>query len=220
MRSGMIAATSDLTWFFEYGVIAFERSPSGAMWGRARDMQPPTRRDPELARAKRERRLRMKATGEWESPLDELTAVPMHAEQPHARNEPDTGVSERHGKVSRRLAMVALADPQAARALAAAFGHEGAKWSHHESGRNVALFPLTVAGRELIARARRVSSLEMTDAQRLYNEVEVDRLSRLRELRGSKPTPVAMARRRLITMATKEAAELLAAALELWVRTR
>lgn len=221
MRSGMIAVTKDLTWYFEVGVCAFERSPSGAMWGRAHDMQPPRRRDPELLLAKRERRQRMKATGVYEPELDELTAVPMHEEQPHARNEPDTDVSERHGRVSGRLERVALQDPQAARALAAAFGHEGAKWSHHESGRNVALFPLTDAGRELIARAKAVSQLALNDAQRLYNEVEVDRLSKLREQRQKRaPTPVAAARRRLITMATKEAAELLAAALELYGRTR
>lgn len=220
MRGALRMATADLTWYFERGIPMVERSPSGYMLERADTFKPRQRRDPERAIARRERRQRMRATGEWEPSPDELTAVPMHEVTSSNRVEPDVEASLRKGKVETRLKALALEDPQAARALGAAFGHAGAKWAHHERGRNVALFPLTEAGRELVDRAKRASTLDLNDAERLYIEVEIDRLSRLREARGSKATPVAMARRRLITMAEKEAAELLASALELWVRTK
>lgn len=217
MRSGVMRATADLTWYFEHGVTMSERSPSGYMLERADTFKPRKRRDPERSQARRDRRRRMRATGEWEPSPDELTAQPIHETVTSSRSDAfdeDVPIREsknsRKGMVDRRLKAIALADPHAARALVAAFGVQGAKWAHHQRGRNVALFPLTVAGAELIARSRRLSPrLDMNDAERLHVEVEIDRIQDGRDA----------IRRRLITRATVEAAGLLGAALELWVRT-
>jgi hypothetical protein len=208
MTPAMIKATVDLCWYFEVGVCAFERSTAGYMLERA-----------EMYSTRGTRR------------SGPITAQPIRETKSRNGTEPDDAVLVKYGAVSRRLARVGLADPQAARALGAAFGPEGAKYARHERGRCVAIFPLVEHGRALVKRSRdraylylrphaigpltrkedqwRTEALQrLSDADRLRVEVELDTITRGKDKE----------RRALITLATREATELLNHALSLWVR--
>lgn len=200
MTPGQIQATKDLTWFFEHGVPAFERSPTGPMLERAALFHVRRTVDPELLLARFARE-------PWEPPIGEITARPMHETHSCEREEPSKQLLERYGRVSRRLERIARLDPQAARALALSFGADGAHWAQHERGRCVALFRLVPAGQALLARAKRAGGFVLSDAERIRVQVVLDHETRGRD----KP------RRQLITAAMHEANELLTRALCLWV---
>lgn len=200
MTPGQIKATKDLTWFFEHGVTAFERSPTGPMLERAAlfHVRRPVDRELLLARFARE---------PWDPPVGEITARPTREQHQCEREEPQKTTLERYGAVSRRLERVARLDPQAARALALAFGSDGAHWARHERGRCVALFRLVPGGTALLARAKRAGGFVLSDAERIRVQVVIDHETRGRD----KP------RRQLIATAMREANELLTRALCLWV---
>ncbi len=191
MTPELIRATAELVWFFETGIPSFERSNWGAALERYANLA--------ASRQKFDR--------------DAVTAWPSKSSQFVSQAEPpDDSTLIRYGEVSRRLHRVALADPQAARALGLAFGAEGAKWARSDRGRMVALFPLIPAGIALVARARRHSrgDLTLSDADRLRVEVTVDSITSGRDA----------TRRRLIIMASAEATDLLAHALRVWMRVK
>ena len=203
MTPGHIRATADLTWFFEHGVPAFERSAMGPMLERAAlfHVRHVLERETLLARFARK---------PHEPPIGQVTARPMREVHTSQRDEPDRRTSVRYGEVRGRLMRIAAMDPQAARALGFGLGDEGATWTRHERGRCVALFPLVPAGIALIARARRALPPDRagaSDRHLLRVELVLDAITK-----GRDP-----ARRQLIKVATREANELLTRALTLWV---
>ncbi len=181
------AAAADLNWLYETAIPYFERSTFGPVLERQ-----------ELYYVVRD-------TG-WQ---DRVTAWPTAEYNSSNREPPSRGLSIRAGAIWSKLQDIAQRSPQHARALAFAFGHDGAAYARTERGRTVALFPLVPAGIALIARARRASngSLDMSDADRLRVEVTVDFITGGRD----------RLRRQLITVALREAEALLTEALEMWV---
>jgi hypothetical protein len=184
------SAIADLHWLYSVGITMFQRSTAGPMWERGAMYR--------VAGKAKGETMRVKATPDY------------------VRDGPDVEAMARLGGIERRLHALAMQDPQAARALAAAFGHAGATWAAHAwhgkpRGSIVALFPLVPSGIELVARARRQSknALELSDADRLRIEVVIDDITDGRD----------RLRRQLITRATGEAEALLEHALRLWVAT-
>lgn len=200
MTPGQIKATKDLTWYFEHGIPSFERSALGAMLERAELYRVPRMYD-------RERVLASFARRPNEPPPHPVTARPTREVHACEREEPTRALLVRYGLVNRRLATVARIDPQAARALALAFGADGAEWARHARGRCVALFRLVPAGEALLARSKRVPGIPLSDAQRIRVQVVIDHETRGRD----------KVRRQLIAAAMREANELLTRALCLWV---
>lgn len=200
MTPAQIKATSDLTWYFEHGIPSFERSAMGPMLERADLYRVPRSIDHDLLRANFARK-------PHEPPAFAITARPTRETHPCEREEPTRALLVRYGLVNRRLSHIARIDPQAARALAHAFGSDGAHWARHERGRCVALFRLVPAGEALLARSRRVPGIPLTDAQRIRVQVVIDHETRGRD----------RIRRQLIATAMREANELLTRALALWV---
>lgn len=193
MKHTDIVAAADLSWFFSTGTSAFERSTSGGMLERARVYALPRQTAAELRDA------------------EPLTAQPMHETRARAGVEFDEATLARYGDLSRRMGRLARRDPLSARALACAFGDEGAKWATHRLGRAVALFSLVPSGIALVKRARAGSKgdLTLSDADRLRVEVVLD------GVQGRDAV-----RRALVARATLEAAELLTGALRAWEGTR
>lgn len=192
-----------LSWFYAKGVTAFERSTSGPMLERAeqfyipRPVAPPW--GPEGPRG------------------PQVSAQPTRETKGSQASEPELRTLIRYGIVSRRLRAIEASDPVARRALDLAYGDEGAKWARHARGRDVALYPLTAAGEALVRRARRVATgagLELSDAERLRNEIDADSTS-------VAPVDVGRAevieiRRGLIMRAAREAVALMARANRAW----
>lgn len=143
-----MGAVSALTWFFEYGVPAFQRSPSGAMLDRQWRYRVRHEIDPALFLARLARE-------PWQEPPGAITAQPVHETKAHKIVQVDEHTYSRVGAVATRLERVAERDVVAARALVLSFGDEGAKWAQRERpGRLVAAFRLVPAGLALIDRAR------------------------------------------------------------------
>lgn len=142
-------------------------------------------------------------------PQPEITAQPTGKREQSQAVEPDHTLMAEYGYISRRLARM----PARLRdALSRWHGDSGAEWANHKRGRCVALFPLTRSGAELIAMERRQATgaaLELSDAERLRNAVLLDDVQAKESIR-----------RRLITMATREAHALYEAAQEAWEGTR
>jgi hypothetical protein len=234
MSRALNTASADLTWLFTVAVTSVERSTLG----------------PQLDRLELYSVHAPKAVGE---------TMALRETRDYLREGPDVAVSVRAGKLRRRLEAIKLASPELARALGAAYGHEGAKWAWHRRGRIVALFQLTESGKALTERAKRSEScsrcgharsrhaervevddagkrtrvefcmcsvkhqdgdkpctcsgyddaLELSDAERLRTEVEIDGITNGRDA----------IRRQLITRAEREAEALLERALRAWVAT-
>lgn len=162
-------AERDLQWLMEYGTCAFERSPSGAILERQRIRRIRHRPDPAILAARLDRARRHA----WqEPPPGAITAQPIRETITSEREEPDMGVLVRYGAATRKLERVAEADPQAARALALAFGADGAKWARHERGRVVALFPLVASGIAIVRRVRAAECCALCGHARSAHHVE------------------------------------------------
>lgn len=189
MSRELAKAQKALLWFYEQGVPTYERSTAGEILEQAWLYK--------VRGLSREKAIDAQPTKETRAP---------------SRSEHVLKTLLKYGQVSRRLSSVAATDPQAARALGAAFGAEGASYARHERGRCVALFPLVPSGIALIARSRKTSSgdLVLNDRDRLRIEVELDTI-----LRGSDKR-----RRELIDLAERQAHALLEHALALWVEAQ
>jgi hypothetical protein len=143
-------------------------------------------------------------------PRAEVTARPRTMREYMPPADPNEFLMVEYGYVSRRLARMPV---RLREALSRWHGDSGAEWSNHKRGRCVALFPLTRSGTELVAMERRQASaaaLELSDAERLRNAVLLDDVQNGRD----------SIRRRLITMATREAHALYTAAQTAWEETK
>lgn len=181
-------SAKDLDMLFSTGISAFERSTFG----------------PALERAS------LFSVDAPHVPDDQVTAWPMHPSRENLAHEPDVVQMRRIGEIRRRMLRV---EPVHREVLERWHGSEGAKWAHHERGRVVALFMLTKHGAELVARARRAakgSMLELSDADRLRVEVELDAVKHGKD----------EIRRRLITLAMREGEALYEAAFMAWEAAR
>jgi hypothetical protein len=175
---------TDLAWFFSVGLSSFERSTFGPMLQRAEMFG---------SVAKRQRKpltARVRSGG---------------GSGGEPSYEPDERTLIRFGDVSRRLGRVA---PRLVEVLALYYGDVGESWARHPRGRWVALFPLTQAGLALMDLARESGNPELSEADRLRVEVELD------FVKGKNAT-----KRALIFEALKQAAALQREADEAWERT-
>ena len=172
-----------LDWIFSTGISAFERSTMGFALERAELFAMPRAAN-----------------------APEVTARPIHSRQHEPSQEPDEAAMRKAGGVWRRLLKVPAAHRDV---LERWHGVEGAKWARHERGRVVALFPVVPSGAELVLRARRhaVNRLELSDADRLRVEVELDAVRKSGD----------DMRRRLIVLATREGLALYDEAIASWV---
>lgn len=141
----------------------------------------------------------------WE---DHVTAWPTGQREQSQAVEPDQELLAEYGDMETRLKGM----PKLLRdALKRWHGDDGAYWAAHDRGRCVALFELVPHGQELIARERRGADgaqLELSDRERLANALAADAKNGNDSLR-----------RRLITLATREAHSLHDAADRAWKKT-
>ncbi len=143
-----------LSWFFTEGVAAFERSTMGAMLERA-----------EMYFV------------DWREVFKPVDVRITAEDRGHGGVEPEHRLLVRYGEISRRL-MQCSARAQAA--LQAAHGDRGDRFARADHGRMAALFHLVPAGQALIERERAIAGsagLEMSDAERLFNALVVDRIN-------------------------------------------
>lgn len=202
MSQSHMRVASDLAWLFSVGQSAFERSALGGMLERAQQTHVPTPTvSPELKLA------RLEASRKGEAPPDLITAQPNQKPWYEPSVEPDERALLKFGSLSRRLNAVARKNPQAARALGAAFGPVGAACArlHSEQGPLPALLHLVPSGIDELAHARKVfADKDLTEPDLLRVVVIADAA---RERSSGR-----MAR------AMEEATELLREALELWAQ--
>lgn len=110
-----------------------------------------------------------------------------------------------YARVSRMLDAVAELDARALVVLETFYGDEGARWGRTRQGRIFALYKLTKAGRQLLARDGG-SDLAVSASERLANERDL-------ELQQAKP-----GRRQLLNAADEQARALYEQACRVWVQ--
>lgn len=135
MSYAVNTASATLSWYFTHGITAFSRSTTGPMWERAANLYARGKSGPDT--------------------------MPVRETKDYRRDMVAEDTWVKIGGIKKRLDAIAALDPQAARCLAAVYGHEGAKWSYERwryvrpRGSIVAAFVLVPSGQALLSRSRR-----------------------------------------------------------------
>lgn len=220
LRQSDVAA---LSWHLERGLIAFERSPFGAMLERVELFGFGSIRCSKCLGSGVRRRsgnwcTPCNGTGalayglDWSTNVDEV--MPANDDSGSGRGYvPDDSMMARYAIVSRRLGML----PERLRAVGEAYhGHAGLRCSDAHAWRMVAVYPLTPAGKRLI---RMMPNTYTTDEERerYHASPPYERAFRHVASERIKSDPN---RRQLIEAAEQQATELYLAFVDAWEATR